>query len=85
MPPAPACISTKQSLISLSFDKKHLISFFWTFDLSNSIFFFISSISLELFSSVAKLKKSSNSLHSLTEFSNDEARSSNFFFSFNTF
>ena len=85
VPPAPACISTKQSLISLSFDRKHLISFFWTWDFNSSIFFVISWISLELFSSVAKIKSSSNSLHSLVEFSNDETRSSNFFFSFKIF
>ena len=42
-------------------------------------------MSLELFSSVAKIKNSSNSLYSLTELSNDETKSSNFFFSFNIF
>ena len=85
VPPAPACISTKQSLMSLSFERKHLISFFWTWFFNNSIFFVISWMSLELFSSVANIKNSSNSLHSLIELSNDATRSSNFFFSFNIF
>ena len=85
VPPAPACISIKQSLLSLSLDKKHLISFFWASDLNSSVFFVISWRSLALFSSEAKIKNSFNSLHSLTEFSNDNTRSSNFFFSFKIF
>ena len=85
VPPAPACISIKQSLLSLSFDKKHLISFFWTWDFNNSIFLIVSWINLELFSSEAKVKNSFSSILSLTDFSNEFNRSSNFFFSFNIF
>jgi len=62
VPPAPACISIYASKLSVSFDKKHLISFFLTFLISAFILFTDSSITDLLFSSNARLYSSNKSL-----------------------
>ena len=85
VPPAPACISKKQSNLSFSFDKKHLISFFFTLLFKSLIFKNTSFIICWLFSSLASWNKSTNSLSCFIWDLNFSVKSSKDFLSFKVF
>ena len=61
VPPAPAWISRKQSSLSFSLDRKHLISFFLTSFFKSLILIITSFIICWLFSSCARWNKSFSS------------------------